>query len=190
MYPGFGGGGLVDFMLSLAEGTACRRGYPPEFRRKVLDLLKAGRTVAQLPRDLQISDQTICNWRRQEMIDTGQLPGVTRSEQAELMFAADGPNQLWLIDITEHATGQGKLYLCAVKDVFSTRLWGTRSIPGWRSRLAVNAQRTPSPSAVTSPRLRDPQRQGHLAQPRSVRTWRPGRCEGSASHRQSWTQRL
>ena len=35
------------------------RSYPPEFRRKVLDLLKAGRTVTQLANDLQISGQTI-----------------------------------------------------------------------------------------------------------------------------------
>jgi transposase-like protein len=48
------------------------RSYPPEFRRKVLDLLKAGRTVAQVAADLQISDQTIYNWRTQELIDTGQ----------------------------------------------------------------------------------------------------------------------
>lgn len=61
--------------------------YPPEFRRKVLDLLKAGRTVAELVRDLKISDQTIYNWRRQELIDTGQLAGVSSSEQAELVAA-------------------------------------------------------------------------------------------------------
>ncbi|MEU6340888.1 hypothetical protein ABZ883_08040 [Streptomyces sp. NPDC046977] len=30
-------------------------------------------------------------------------------------FAADGPNRLWLADITEHATGEGKLYLCAIR---------------------------------------------------------------------------
>ena len=29
------------------------RSYPPEFRRKVLDLLKAGRKVAQVAEDLQ-----------------------------------------------------------------------------------------------------------------------------------------
>jgi putative transposase len=63
------------------------RRYPPEFRRKVLDLLKAGRTVAQLVNDLQISDQTIYNWRRQELIDTGQLPGVTSTDLAELVAA-------------------------------------------------------------------------------------------------------
>jgi transposase-like protein len=36
-----------------------RRGYPPEFRRKVLDLLEAGRSVADVAADLQISDQSI-----------------------------------------------------------------------------------------------------------------------------------
>jgi transposase len=34
-----------------------------------------------------ISDQTICGWRRQELIDTGQLPGLNRAEQAELSAA-------------------------------------------------------------------------------------------------------
>jgi transposase-like protein len=34
------------------------RSYPPELRRKVLDLLKAGRTVSQVAADLQISDQS------------------------------------------------------------------------------------------------------------------------------------
>ncbi|GAA3241621.1 IS3 family transposase [Dactylosporangium siamense] len=63
------------------------RSYPPEFRRKVLDLLKAGRSVAQLVRDLQVSDQTIYTWRRQELIDTGQVPGVTSSDHAELVAA-------------------------------------------------------------------------------------------------------
>ncbi|TDB73606.1 IS3 family transposase [Micromonospora sp. KC723] len=63
------------------------RSYPPEFRRKVLDLLKAGRSVAELVRDLEISDQTIYNWRRQELIDTGQMPGVTSTDQAELVAA-------------------------------------------------------------------------------------------------------
>jgi hypothetical protein len=60
--PLFGGDRLVDCMP---------RGYPPEFRRRVLDLLRAGRMVAELVRDLQINAQTIDNWRRQELIDTG-----------------------------------------------------------------------------------------------------------------------
>lgn len=39
-------------------------------------------------------------------------------------FTADAPNQLWLTDITEHRTGEGKLYLCAIKDAFSNRIVG------------------------------------------------------------------
>jgi transposase InsO family protein len=39
-------------------------------------------------------------------------------------LTAEAPNQLWLADITEHRTGEGKLYLCAIKDVFSNRIVG------------------------------------------------------------------
>jgi transposase len=61
--------------------------YPPEFRRTVLDLVAAGRRVAQVATDLDISEQTIYVWRRQELIDTGQLPGTTSSDNAELVAA-------------------------------------------------------------------------------------------------------
>ncbi|WP_293329556.1 transposase [Mycobacterium sp.] len=61
--------------------------YPEEFRRKVLDLVAAGRPVAQVASDLGISDQTIYAWRRQDLIDTGHLPGLSRGEQTELSAA-------------------------------------------------------------------------------------------------------
>ena len=60
-----------------------RRGYPPEFRRRVLDLLAAGRRVTDLARDLGVSDQTIYTWRRQEEIDRGLVSGLTSVERAE-----------------------------------------------------------------------------------------------------------
>jgi transposase-like protein len=63
------------------------RRYPPEFRRKVLDLLKAGRSVTEVAAELGVSDQTIDNWRNQELIDTGQRPGVSSSDHAELVAA-------------------------------------------------------------------------------------------------------
>lgn len=64
-----------------------RRGYPPEFRRRVLDLLAAGRRVTDLARDLGISSQTIYVWRRQERIDRGEIPGLTSAERNELTTA-------------------------------------------------------------------------------------------------------
>jgi putative transposase len=39
-------------------------------------------------------------------------------------FTADAPDRLWLADITEHPTGEGQLYLCAIKDVFSNVIVG------------------------------------------------------------------
>lgn len=60
--------------------------------------------------------------------------GVTRHE-----FTANRPNQLWLSDITEHWTGEGKLYLCAIKDVFSNRIVGYSIDSRMKSRIAVAA---------------------------------------------------
>ena len=64
-----------------------RRGYPPEFRRRVLDLLAAGRRVSDLARDLGVSDQTIYIWRRQEQVDAGLVAGLISAERDELRVA-------------------------------------------------------------------------------------------------------
>ncbi len=54
-------------------------------------------------------------------------------------FRADVPNRLWLPDITEHWTSEGKLYCCAIKDVFSNKIVGY-SIADWMTaKLAVDA---------------------------------------------------
>lgn len=54
-------------------------------------------------------------------------------------FTADGPNRLWLADITEHHTAEGKLYLCAIKDAWSNRIVGYSIDSRMKSRLAVTA---------------------------------------------------
>jgi transposase len=64
-----------------------RRGYSPEFRRKVLDLVDAGRPIVDVARDLGISAQSIYTWRRQDRIDKGVEPGLSSAEKAELTAA-------------------------------------------------------------------------------------------------------
>jgi transposase len=64
-----------------------RRGYPPEFRRKVLDLVAAGRPVVDVARDLGISAQSIYTWRRQDRIDKGLEPGLSSAEKSQLTAA-------------------------------------------------------------------------------------------------------
>ena len=45
-------------------------------------------------------------------------------------FCADTLDHLWLGDITEHPTKEGKLYLCAIKDAARTGSSATRSTSG------------------------------------------------------------
>jgi len=54
-------------------------------------------------------------------------------------FSAQAPNELWLTDITEHPTEQGKLYLCAIKDACSNRIVGYSMGERMTSALAVDA---------------------------------------------------
>jgi putative transposase len=54
-------------------------------------------------------------------------------------FSADALDQLWLGDITEHQTKEGKLYLCAIKDVCSNRIVGYSIDERMKARLAVAA---------------------------------------------------
>jgi transposase-like protein len=74
-------------LLSHQEDSMGRRGYPAEFRQRVLDLVGAGRRVRDVAGDLGISDQTVYSWRRQERIDQGIEPGLTSPERAELAAA-------------------------------------------------------------------------------------------------------
>ena len=64
-----------------------RRGYPAELRRRVVDLLATGRKVADVARDLGVSEQAIYGWRRQERIDCEAEPGLSTVEKAELAAA-------------------------------------------------------------------------------------------------------
>ena len=57
---------------------------------------------------------------------------------------------MWLTDITEHRTSEGKLYLCAIKDLYSNRIVGYALDERMRASLAVRALR----NAI---RLREPQ---------------------------------
>jgi transposase InsO family protein len=56
-------------------------------------------------------------------------------------FSAQAPNVLWLTDITEHRTEEGKLYLCAIKDAFSGRIIGYSIDERMKASLAVAALR-------------------------------------------------
>jgi transposase len=54
-----------------------RKGYPPEFRARVVALIDSGRAVAEISAQLELSEQTIYTWRRQARIDAGLEPDLS-----------------------------------------------------------------------------------------------------------------
>ena len=54
-------------------------------------------------------------------------------------FYTDAPDRLWVTDITEHPTREGKVYLAAVLDVYSRRIVGWSIADHLRSELVVDA---------------------------------------------------
>jgi transposase InsO family protein len=57
-------------------------------------------------------------------------------------FTAETPNSVWVTDITEHPTSEGKLYCCLIKDLFSNRIVGYSINERMTRHLAVNALRS------------------------------------------------
>lgn len=59
--------------------------HPPEFRRRAVELVRLGQQpVAQIARDLGISESCLRNWMKQADIDSGRREGLTSDERREL----------------------------------------------------------------------------------------------------------
>jgi transposase InsO family protein len=55
----------------------------------------------------------------------GKKPGAAvHDDLVRRDFAASKMNELWFTDITEHPTGEGKLYMASIEDAFSGRIVG------------------------------------------------------------------
>jgi transposase InsO family protein len=68
-------------------------------------------------------------------------PPVHDDDLVDRKFTATAPNVVSLTDITEHNTAEGKLYLCAIKDVHSGRIVGYSIDSRMKASLAVAALR-------------------------------------------------
>jgi putative transposase len=63
----------------------------------------------------------------------------TASDLVVRNFARDAPDSLWVTDITEHPTREGKIYCCVVLDVFSRRVVGWSIDSNQETSLVTNA---------------------------------------------------
>jgi len=128
---------LTNALVDLHEGD-------PEFGYRFLtdELQAAGhrvgeRRVWRLCRQQRLWSTTVKKGRH------GKRPGpAVHDDLVQRQFRAERPDAIWLTDITEHPTAEGKLYCCAIKDVFSNRIVGYSIGERMTAQLATGALRT------------------------------------------------
>jgi transposase InsO family protein len=109
----------------------------------------------------------------------------TASDLVERIFNRSPPNRLWVTDITEHRTREGKVYCAVVLDTFSRR------VVGWSIDASQTAALTSETFATshshTQRSIRDRRPSGRLAQgrgavadlPYSALAWRAAAANAS-----------
>ncbi|UOQ56388.1 IS3 family transposase [Leucobacter allii] len=80
--------------------------------------------------------QSVISKRKRRYREAGAPVG---DDLVQREFTADRLDEKWLVDITEHWTGEGKLYMCAFKDVCSNRIVGYAIDKRMKASLAVRA---------------------------------------------------
>jgi putative transposase len=92
--------------------------------------------VARLMREAGIQGL----YRRRRSRTTVRNPADQPAEDlVNRQFTVEGPNRLWLTDITEHPTEEGKLYCAAVLDAYSRRIIGWSIADHMRTELVIDA---------------------------------------------------
>lgn len=130
----------------LTNALVDAHGDDPEFGYRFLadELERAGlsaseRRVWRLCSQQRLWSTTVRKGRR----GSGKRPGpAVFDDFVQRDFTATGPNLTWLTDITEHPVCVGgKVYCCAIKDVFSNRIVGYATGDRMTADLAVRALR-------------------------------------------------
>lgn len=61
-----------------------RHYYPEEYRRRIIELARAGRKVGELAKEFKVPVSTVSRWIQQAKVDSGERTGLTTDEKAEL----------------------------------------------------------------------------------------------------------
>jgi hypothetical protein len=95
----------------------------PEFGYRFLaeEARQAGEPMARLA---DLRGQRLMERVWQKRGKNGKAGPPVHNDFVDCDLTAEAPNRLWLSDINEHPTREGKLYLCAIKDAFSNRIVG------------------------------------------------------------------
>lgn len=112
-------GGLIADIHHASNGTYGSRRVTAELRLG-FDVTANRKAVRGIMLRLGLQGLPVLKAKRR-----GPSENATATDLVMRDFSRDAPNRLWLTDITEHRTREGKLYCCVVLDAYS------RSVVGW-----------------------------------------------------------
>jgi transposase len=76
----------MSIMEAMGNGRRTRRSFSDEYKAEVVELCRtSGKSIAQIARDLELSETALRRWIAQVEIDAGRRPGLTTDEHAELV---------------------------------------------------------------------------------------------------------
>jgi transposase len=76
----------MSIMETMGNGRRARRSFSAEYKAEVVELCRtSGKSIAQIARDLELSETALRRWIAQAEIDAGRRPGLTTDEHAELV---------------------------------------------------------------------------------------------------------
>jgi len=141
-----------------AEPVSDRDWADAQLTNTIVDIHRASRRSYGSPRvhaELRLGEGVRCSRKRVErLMAQAGIAGIYRSrgrgctrrdgsEPADDLvarrFDPTEPDRLWVMDVTEHPTGEGKVYLAVVLDAFSRRIVGWSIADHMRSELVVDA---------------------------------------------------
>ncbi|WP_084796250.1 IS3 family transposase [Pseudonocardia asaccharolytica] len=126
---------LTDQITAIHEASRQTYGAPRVRAELVLaqGVIVSRKTVAALMRRARLAGLPLR--RKAKRVP----PAITVTDLVKRDFRRHGPNQLWVTDITEHPTREGKLYCCVVLDAYSRRVVGWAIDARQRADLATAA---------------------------------------------------
>jgi putative transposase len=164
------------FYAWLADPVSDRDLADAHLTNRIVDIHRMSRRSYGSPRvhaELRLGDGVGCGRKRVErLMRQAGIQGVHRrrrggctrrdpaAEPAEDLvnraFDPTEPDRLWMMDVTEHPTGDGKIYLAVVLEAFSRMVIGWSIADHMRTDLVVDAlqmaiwRRRPSPGTTVA----------------------------------------
>ena len=126
---------LADTIREIYRRSRCTYGAPRVHGQLCRAGTRVGRKrVARLMAELDlVGVHSRKKWRRGRL-DVAPAPDLLKRD-----FSASRPNERWVADITEFMTGEGKLFLAGVKDLYGRGLVGWSMGTRQTSELVIEA---------------------------------------------------